>query len=440
MGSSSYDYDLSDAFKYPIQIEIFISLFVWSVSFLTLTGNILVFVSFARDRELRAKVSNLFILNLALADFIVGTSSLTLNNLWRYYGNWPFGESLCKFWMIFNYTASTQSAFAIVLISVDRYLMVKMKLGYRTFMNRRKAGFSIVFTWITSLLFFAIPFIGFDARGPGPRVNYSVTCDAAVLYFLPYNIVAIIYAFLMPGFLLVFFNLKLFLNIRKRSGGLIRSRQVAPLNTVTDQLQKHLKPSQSKDHVSELKETKTRDTTSASTMSATCTDCTNNKTGNTFIQTYSEHDCRDVVNYKPRNDVTLIGHNGNRDDKDGNREAVALAGHAEHNRIRDARAQQEVAIQRAARMDRRALKKDKKAATTLSVLVVVFLICWLPYCATQLLYILDYYVSWAAWNAVCYLVWLNSGLNPCLYAITSPKFRKNFLDLLCIWKRSCKPR
>ena len=265
MDSSSYDYDLSDAYKHPIQIEVFISLFVWSVSLLTVTGNILVFVSFARDPELRAKVSNLFILNLASADLLVGTNSLTLNNLWRYYGNWPFGESLCKFWLILNYTACTHSAFAIVLISLDRYLMVKMKLGYPTFMNRWKAGFSIVFTWIISLLFFAVPFIGFDALGPGSWVNYSVTCDAAVLYFLPYNIVAIIYVIVIPGFLLVFFNLKLFLNIRKRSGGLIRSRKVAPLNAIGDELQEHLQPSQSKDHVFELKGTETRDTTVSAT-------------------------------------------------------------------------------------------------------------------------------------------------------------------------------
>ena len=431
MDSSSYDYDLSDAFKHPIQIEIFISLFVWGVWLLTVTGNILVFVSFARDPELHARVSNLFILNLALADFIVGTSSLTLYNLWRYYGNWPFGKSLCKFWLILNYTATTQSVYAIVLISADRYLMVKMKLGYRTFMNRWKAGFSIVFTWVTSLMLFAVPLIGFDALGPGSWVNYSVTCDAAVLYFLPYSIVAFTYVIVIPGCLLVFFNLKLFLNIRKRSGGLIRSRQVAPLNTVADQLQEHFQPSQSKDHVSEFKGTETMNA-NVSAM--------NNKTCDPVIQANSEHDHRDAVDQKPRNDVTLTGYNGNRDAIDGNREAVALAGHAGHSRNRDSRTQQDVAIQRAARKNRWALKRDKKAATTLSVLVLIFLICWLPYCVTNVIYLLDHFVSLTVWSAVYYLVWLNSGLNPCLYAITSPKFRKNFLDLLCIWKRYCKPR
>ena len=437
MDSSSYDYDLSDVFKHPIKIEIFISLFVWSVWLLTVTGNVLVFASFARDPELRAKVSNLFILNLAFADFIVGTNSLTFNNLWRYYGNWPFGESLCKFWMIFDYTATAQSAFAIVLISLDRYLMVTMKLRYRTFMNRWKAGFSIIFTWITSLMFYAIPFIGFDIWGPGSWVSYSLTCEVAVLYFLPYNIVEIIYAFGIPLCLLIFFNLKIFLNIRKRSGGLIRSREVTPLgsgsavNTVADQLQERLQPLQLKDYVSELKVT---DTTHKAVSAMN-----DIKTCDPVFQANSQHDCRDTVDYKPRNDTTLAGHQGSRDATDSSdREAVmvALAG---HNSYRDARTQQEVAVQRTARKNNWVLKRDKKAARTLSVLVVVYLICWLPFYVTLLCIYYEKDTSWTVRNAVYYLVWLNSGLNPCLYAVTNPKIRKNFLDLLCIWKRSCEP-
>ena len=429
MDSSNYDYDLSDAFKYPIQIEIFISLFVWSVSLLTVIGNTLVFASFARDPELRAKVSNLFILNLALADFIVGTVSLPLSNLWRHYGNWPFGETICKFWMIFNYTACTQSAIAIMLISLDRYLMVAMKLRHRTFMDRWKAGFSIVFTWLTSFIFFTIPFIAFDTQGPGSWVNYSVTCDVAVLYFLPYIIACIIYIIFLPASLLIFFNLKLFFNIRKRSRGLlIHPRQVAPLNTVADQRQEHLLPSQSKDCVSEPKGTEKGDTTMLNMK---------NKTGGPGIQANSEHDYRDAPDYNPRNDGTLTEHNGSRDVIDDKRGAIPLA---QYNSNRNLRVEQGVAIQRAASENRRALKKDRKAATTLSVLVIVYLLCWLPYCITTLIYFFGFYISLTAWNIVYYLVWLNSGLNPCLYAITNPKFRKNFLDLLFIWKTACQPR
>ena len=80
--------------KHPICIEILISAFVWGVSFLTIAGNVLVLEFFARDAQLQSKPGNLFLLSLALADLIVGLISLTFNNLWRYYGNWPFGKQL----------------------------------------------------------------------------------------------------------------------------------------------------------------------------------------------------------------------------------------------------------------------------------------------------------------------------------------------------------
>ena len=404
---TSHDYDLSDAFKHPIQIEIFISLFVWSVTLLTVTGNLLVFASFARDPGLRSKVSNLFILNLASADFVVGFLVLTLNNLWRYYGNWPFGEGLCKFWLIFDRAATLQSTLAIVLISLDRYVMVTMELQYRTFMNRRKAGLGIAFTWISSVLFFAVPIIGSDTWSPGSRCNYSVTCDVAFLYILSYNIITIVCAFVIPGCLLIFFNVKIFLNIRRRSGGLIRSRKVAPtepaISMIADPLQEHSQPRSSKSLNPETNE--------GMDSSATDVKAANKKTRETVV---------------PEVDSKI-------------RYAVASAG---HNPNRDARALEEVEIQKVARDRRRALKKDIKAATILAMIVIVYVICWLPFYVTQMVYVYDeeyYDISWRVWMAVYYLIWLNSGLNPCLYAIAIPKMRKNFLELLCIWKTFCKP-
>ncbi|XP_072039588.1 histamine H3 receptor-like [Amphiura filiformis] len=358
--SYEYSYDLSDTFKHPLYIEIFISLFVWCISFFTLTGNILVFGAFANDPQLRDKVGNLFILNLASADLIVGINSLTFNNLWRYYGNWPFGEGICKLWMIFDYAATMQSTFAIVLISMDRYLMVTMELKYRTFMTRCKACSSIAFTWSSSLMFFAVPILGYELWDPKPWIpHFDITCDNGVLYIMSYNIATLLYAFVFPGGLLVFFNIKVFHNIHKRAGGLVRSRKIAP-------------------------------------------------------ESLSVHSVADPLQETSRDR------------------------HAGQYQTRDAGAQQEVAIQQVAHEKRRELRKDKKAAATLAMIVIVYVICWLPYYITQLIYTYherQLYISWTVWNGVYYLTWLNSALNPCLYAIASPKMRKNFLELICFWKK-----
>ncbi len=346
IGSSSYEhlFDLSDAFKHPLHTEVFISAFVWSVWFFTLAGNLLVFVAFVKNPQLRGKPCNLFILNLALADFIVGSFSLTLQNLWRIYGNWPFGEIICTIWMVFNYGATLQSTFAIVLISMDRYLLVKMKLNYRTFMTHRKAWMLIAVSWFCSMMFYAVPIVGHPLWAPadpwGP--NFDVACWSGVLYVFPYTIATILYGFVFPGILLVFFNTMVFLNIRKRSSGLVRSHQVAP------SVDSNVPPIQA----------------------------------------------------------------------------------------RDAEAQEEVVIQQVLRGKRLELRKDKKAAGILAMIVIAYIICWLPYYTLQLIYVFhDYETSAQTWTAVFYVTWSNSALNPLLYAIASPKMRQTIKEVLCIWKR-----
>ena len=339
--SSSYEYDLLDAFKHPIQIEVFISAFVWSVSFLTVTGNVLVLSSFARDVRLRSKVCNLFLFNLASADLIVGVISLTFNNIWRYYGNWPFGETLCRLWLVVDYTATLQSTFAITLISFDRYLMVILEVRYQAFLTRRKAVVCIILTWVTALMFYGIPILGYDHwNSKYPLVNYSVTCEFAVLNIFSYNVIILIVAFTIPGILLVYFNVMVFMDIRKRSQGLVRSGKVAPMQIST------------------------------------------------------------ISTAYPLQDSSQCAH---------------------HRMVA-----------------KRKLRRDKKAAMKLAMIVITYVICWLPYYITQLIYVAynkDKNISWRVWMAVYYMVWLNSALNPCLYAIASPRMRGNFYALLFCGKK-----
>ncbi len=379
--SYEYSYDLSDAFKYPLQKEIFISLYIWSVWFLTLAGNLLVFAAFVKDPQLRAKVGNVFILNLALADFIVGINSLTINNILRYYGNWPFGKVICTVYMIFDYSATLQSTFAIVLISLDRYLLVTMELKYRTFMTHRKAYFLVAFTWFSSLIFFIVPILGYPLWSANPwEPHYDVSCWSGVVYIKSYNIVTIVYGFVFPGLLLIVFNMVVFLNIRKRSGGLVRSRQIAP-------------------------------------------------------STYSTQ-----VTADPLQESSL------QDGQDANAASGSTGGQGDNAqrktqwKARDAEAQEEVMIQQASREKRRALRKDKKAAATLAMIVTAYIISWLPYYVAQLIYVFsDITISTLTWRITYYITWSNSALNPLLYAIASPRMRQDFIELLCIWKR-CQKR
>ncbi|XP_034417945.1 trace amine-associated receptor 13c-like [Cyclopterus lumpus] len=68
------------------------------------------------------------------------------------------------------------------------------------------------------------------------------------------------------------------------------------------------------------------------------------------------------------------------------------------------------------------MRSELKAARTLGVVVVLFLICFCPYYAVSL--VSDSLVSSSYVSFVLYLFYLNSFLNPLIYALFYPWFRK----------------
>lgn len=78
------------------------------------------------------------------------------------------------------------------------------------------------------------------------------------------------------------------------------------------------------------------------------------------------------------------------------------------------------------------MRTETKAAKTLCIIMGCFCLCWAPFFVTNIVDpFVDYTVPGQVWTAFLWLGYINSGLNPFLYAFLNKSFRRAFLIILC---------
>ncbi|XP_022096966.1 histamine H3 receptor-like [Acanthaster planci] len=365
-------YSLDDAYSKPIYFEVFISIIVWTLWLLSGVGNVLVVIIFMRDRTLRNKVANRYILNLALADLLVGFNSLTIKNIWRYYGNWPFGKFICKMYVIVDYTVVCQSFFAITLISFDRFLLVTKELSYSKYQTKRMAWTLILSSWTLSFGLFGLPVLLYEPLTEKPVLKpYNITCYQHVSYLRDYNIAILVLTFIIPSAVLVFLNLAVFTNIYRRSKGLVRTRSLNLTESTSNSVdeQQWASPRNRGDIGPALETNLTQDSSAGG------------------------------AGVSPGNSVRVANLSTR----------TKMASYRRH---------------------------YKAAVTLSILVGVFLVCATPLYVFKCLLSFSGIDHDWIWWNIVDYMTWANSSINPFLYAVTNPKMRAGYKSILCFWKKS----
>lgn len=122
----------------------------------TLLGNFAVCAAVCRYRHLRAKVTNVFIVSLALSDLLVAVLVMPWKAAAEVVGFWPFG-AFCKTWLSFDIMCSTASILNLCVISVDRFWAISSPFRYERTMNRKVACVMIGLIWTVSLVISFLP-------------------------------------------------------------------------------------------------------------------------------------------------------------------------------------------------------------------------------------------------------------------------------------------
>ncbi|XP_009471082.1 PREDICTED: D(1) dopamine receptor-like [Nipponia nippon] len=122
----------------------------------TLLGNTLVCVAVVKFRHLRSKVTNFFVISLAVSDLFVAVLVMPWKAATEVAGFWPFG-AFCDVWVAFDIMCSTASILNLCIISVDRYWAISNPFCYERKMTQRVAFIMIGVAWLLSLLISFIP-------------------------------------------------------------------------------------------------------------------------------------------------------------------------------------------------------------------------------------------------------------------------------------------
>ncbi|XP_019725687.1 muscarinic acetylcholine receptor M5a [Hippocampus comes] len=461
------------------------------VSLITIVGNILVMLSFKVNSQLKT-VNNYYLLSLAAADLIIGVFSMNLYTSYILMGYWALGNLSCDLWLAVDYVASNASVMNLLAISFDRYFSITRPLTYRAKRTPKRAGIMIGLAWLVSLVLWAPPILCWQYF-VGKRTVPERQCQ---IQFFSEPIITFgtaIAAFYIPVSVMTMLYCRIYKETEKRTKDLaelqgmnqaaqpdvtqpriIRSCFSCKLKSPSHDRATASSSSSCRSHVAKsiastnVECSKTgHPTTYNSYASSEDEDrsvspgalqphfgkqvCEGSKSAagskseqlssydeDSFFQTppksNSQRSSKRVsYKFKPAARDTLAPHQSeNGDTKTAFSSAESVSPPAASSPSKDVTLKNQITKRK-----RMVLIKERKAAQTLSAILLAFILTWTPY---NIMVLISTFCSdcipVSLWHLGYWLCYVNSTVNPMCYALCNKTFQKTFrMLLLCQWKK-----
>eukprot|EP00057_Strongylocentrotus_purpuratus_P001750 XP_001201266.1 PREDICTED: histamine H3 receptor-like [Strongylocentrotus purpuratus] len=484
----------------------------------TVAGNSLVIVSYLQDNHIRRVAGNQFILNLSIADLLVGLVSLPLYLQNLLLKRWVLGDIFCKLYTTFDYCVVSVSVLTVIYISLDRYWIVMKKLEYKSFLTKRRSQIMIVAAWLVVVPVISTLMLSWSSIHGESELYVLGTCTAQIIHSLLGSLIILVLLIVTPSAVILFLNTSVFIRIciqdrrfgrnnknkymsKKQASRLqgafddgikdgdIVNRGGAPLyidglgirRSTSYKISHENNLVQSKGHTSYF------DRDNANGQTGMVVNATNKRA---FAESELVADeigrssqLRSDISAAPSaveqedsnilakpvrchsSDVSKTVQSVNgvcysksfsglqdiccnfcancnktpqpQDIKDRERRCSVIS-----KRVEKMMVQQELTVHFRVHQTRelsRELSRTQHAAFMLSSLLLAFVVCWTPFAVSR---VYGAFCGGNCLNALTkdsteILVWLNSTINPVIYAFTNPRFRKNFIRLLSV-KGCCR--
>ncbi|XP_069569853.1 opsin 4xa [Brachyistius frenatus] len=213
--------DVQPGFYRQVDVEdhahYIVAFFVLVIGTLGVTGNVLVMWAFYCNKKLRTP-PNLFIMNLAVSDFLMAITQSPIFFVNSLYKGWIFGETGCKIYAFCGALFGITSMINLLAISVDRYIVITKPLQAIQWTSTRRTCFIIVLVWLYSLAWSLAPLLGWSSYIPE---GLMTSCTWDYVTSTPanksYTLMLCCFVFFIPLGIISYCYLCMFLAIRHAS-------------------------------------------------------------------------------------------------------------------------------------------------------------------------------------------------------------------------------
>ncbi|XP_036802051.1 melanopsin-A-like [Oncorhynchus mykiss] len=187
---------------------------ILAVGITGMVGNFLVMYAFCRSRSLRTP-ANMFIINLALTDFLMCVTQTPIFFINSMHNRWIFGEKACELYAFCGALFGMTSMITLLVIAVDRYFVITRPLASMGVMSRRRALYVMAAAWFYSMFWSLPPFFGWSAYVPE---GLMTSCSWDYMTFTPsvrsYTMLLFIFVFFIPLFIIIYCYICIFIAVR----------------------------------------------------------------------------------------------------------------------------------------------------------------------------------------------------------------------------------
>ncbi|XP_061734850.1 5-hydroxytryptamine receptor 1F [Nerophis ophidion] len=378
--TSSGGFETADTAKQPPK-KILLSVTLSVLAVVTTFLNCLVITAIAVTRKLHHP-ANYLICSLAVTDLLVAVLVMPFSIVYIQKESWLMGQALCTLWLSVDITCCTCSILHLAAIAIDRYRAITDAVEYSRKRTGARAGAMVAVVWLLSILISLPPLLWRHYSGDADEKDQCIILH----HHMAFTLYSTLGAFYIPLLLILILYYKIY-----------RAAQTLYMR---------------------------REASRASRQS-----CMTN--GSMIPSSYPGED----KDRGPRSPELVSPRDKSFSDpstEEPPRERARISVKKFHCKSRRHESRSESRRSQLSQGPRISGSRERKAASTLGLIIGAFVICWLPFFVKEVIVNTCGSCSTSVETAdfLTWLGYLNSLINPLIYTIFNEDFKKAFQRLV----------